>query len=200
MAFTYFFRDRETLELIKDHVIPTTSGKRNIKIWDAGCAMGPEPYSVAIYFAENIGRFAFKNVHIDATDIDGSNLFKKIIEDGIYSNDEIKRLPADILKKYFSPTKEEGKFIIDYNLRQRMKFQKHDLRSLNSVGNDYSLIVCKNVLLHLTHQERIDVIKMFHKSMASDGFFVTEQTQKIPKEIEHLFKRVTNNGQLFTKA
>jgi len=200
MAFTYFFRDRQTLDQIKEHVIPTTAGKTSIKVWDAGCAMGPEPYSVAIYFAENMGRFAFKNVMIDATDIDRSNLFEKIIVEGIYNIEEIKRLPKDILQKYFAPIDTPNKYQIDYNLRQRIRFQKHDLTTLNPVGENYNLILCKNVLLHLKYQERIDVLKMFHDSLSNEGFFVTEQTQKIPVEIEHLFIKVSNEAQIFKKA
>jgi chemotaxis protein methyltransferase CheR len=43
MAFTYFFRDMQTIEMIRDHVIPVLRTRRYINIWDAGCATGPEP-------------------------------------------------------------------------------------------------------------------------------------------------------------
>ena len=68
MAFTYFFRDMHTLEMIRDHVIPMLRIKRHIKIWDAGCAMGHEPYSLAIMMRENMGNMIFRNVRIYATD------------------------------------------------------------------------------------------------------------------------------------
>ncbi|HPB55993.1 MAG TPA: CheR family methyltransferase, partial [Candidatus Aminicenantes bacterium] len=68
MAFTFFFRDNHTLEQLVKHLLPTVQGRSNIKIWDAGCAMGPEPYTLAILFAEKMGKFAFKNVRIDASD------------------------------------------------------------------------------------------------------------------------------------
>ena len=54
MAFTYFFRDLQTLELITKHVLPVLQGARYINIWDAGCAHGPEPYSLAILLRENM--------------------------------------------------------------------------------------------------------------------------------------------------
>jgi chemotaxis protein methyltransferase CheR len=77
MAFTYFFRDMQTLEMIRDYALPTLRTKRYINVWDAGCAMGPEPYSLAIILRENMGNMIFRNVKIYATDIDGSNLFRK---------------------------------------------------------------------------------------------------------------------------
>ncbi len=58
--------------------------------------MGLEPYSLAIIFAENMGHFASKNLRVDATDIDKSNLFGKIIADGIYPEEQVKRIPKEI--------------------------------------------------------------------------------------------------------
>jgi chemotaxis methyl-accepting protein methylase len=68
MAFTYFFRDLHTLQHITREVIPVTSGRSRVRLWDAGCAMGQEAYSLAIILAENLGPFAFKNLRISATD------------------------------------------------------------------------------------------------------------------------------------
>ena len=51
MAFTFFFRDLQALELALDHVAPDLAGRSRPKIWDAGCAMGPEAYTLAILLA-----------------------------------------------------------------------------------------------------------------------------------------------------
>ncbi|MCD6134277.1 MAG: chemotaxis protein CheR, partial [Candidatus Omnitrophica bacterium] len=64
MAFTYFFRDMQTLEMIRDYVLPALRSSRYINIWDAGCAMGPEPYSLSIVLRENMGKMIFRNVKI----------------------------------------------------------------------------------------------------------------------------------------
>ncbi len=70
---------------------------------------------------------------------------------------------------------------------------------MEPIRDGLGLIVCKNVLLHLQESERIDVIKMFHKSLIPGGFFVSEQTQKMPKETAHLFKHMMPNVQLFQR-
>ena len=56
MAFTFFFRDMQILDLAVKHVVPYAMGRSRIKVWDAGCAMGPEPYSLAIVLAENCNK------------------------------------------------------------------------------------------------------------------------------------------------
>jgi chemotaxis protein methyltransferase CheR len=199
MAFTFFFRDLHTIELTVKHLLPSISGRNRVRIWDAGCAMGPEPYTLAIVLAENMGRFAFRNITIDATDIDESGTFGKIVTEGVYPEDELKRIPADIFEKYFRPAEKPGYCAIDETVRSRMQFRKHDLLSLKSVGEDYSLIVCKNVLLHFHPDQRIEVIKMFHNSLAPGGYFMSEQTQKLPDELSHLFTKVADDAQLYKK-
>ncbi|MBW1739145.1 MAG: chemotaxis protein CheR [Deltaproteobacteria bacterium] len=200
MAFTYFFRDLAALQAIKDHVIPVLQKHRYINVWDAGCAMGPEPYSLAIIFKEALGYYEFKRLKIYATDLDEeSNQFGKIIAQGIYPKEAVKRIPRDIFSKYFSQNEKPGYFKIADELMQCVSFQKHDLRSLQPIRDNFGLIVCKNVLLHLRESERVEVINMFYKSLAPEGFFVTEHTQKMPAETGHLFKQIIKNVQLFQK-
>ncbi len=200
MAFTFFFRDLPALHAIRDQVIPALRKNRFINVWDAGCAMGPEPYSIAIIFKETLGYYEFKRLQIYATDLDEeSNQFGNILNSGIYPEETVKRIPKEIFDKHFSPNNKPGHFKISDEIMNHVSFQKHDLRSLEQIRDGFGLIVCKNVLLHLKESERIDVIKMFHKSLNPGGFFVTEQTQKMPKEIAHFFKHMIPNVQLFQK-
>ena len=200
MAFTYFFRDMQTLELITKYVIPEVKGNRHIKVWDAGCAHGPEPYSVAIMLRENMSHFLFRNVKIYATDIDTSSRFDKIIAEGIYPEGEIKRIPSEIRKKYFSQNGKPGYYKISDEIKSRLTFTQNDLLSLTPVATDFNLIVCKNVLLHFKLEERVKVIKMYHDVLVPGGFFVTEQTQKLPNEVVPLFEKVVGHSQLFRKV
>lgn len=199
LAFTFFFRDLQTLEMICEHALPVLRTRRYINIWDAGCAMGPEPYTMAILLRERMGHMYFRNIRIKATDIDGSNLFGRIIEDAIYPREQVERIPKDIFDKYFIPAEKEDHYQIVEEIRRAVSFRKHDLTSLEPVGQEFGIVLCKNVLLHLTEQQRVDVIKMFHGALIEGGFFATEQTQKLPEELKSLFEPVVSNAQLFRK-
>ena len=59
--------------------------------------------------------------------------------------------------------------------------------------------MCKNVLLHFQQPERIKVMKMFHSALQHDGVFVTENTQKMPEELEQLFEKIGKGSQTFKK-
>jgi len=198
MAFTYFFRDLQTLHLIRDHVIPQVRSRRYIKVWDAGCAMGPEPYSLAIVLRESMGS-TFRNVRIYATDIDESGHFGEIVTSGIYPKEQVKRIPKEIFEKYFRENGKPDHFIIAEELRRCVEYQRHDLLSLEPVATGLALILCKNVLLHFKEDERVEVIKMFHGALDRGGFLAMEQTQKMPRKVAGLFEPVVTNAQLFRK-
>lgn len=200
MAFTYFFRDKQTLDMVNKYTIPELKNKQYIKIWDAGCAMGPEPYSLAIILRENVGSSTFKKVTIYATDIDNCDLFGDIIKKGIYPEDQIKRIPEDIKDKYFFSNGEPGHFIISEEIRKSIEYKKHDLLSLQPVGKNFGLVVCKNVLLHFSPNERIDVIKMYYDVLDDGGFLVMEHTQKLPEQFNNMFQQVITSAQLFRKV
>jgi len=200
MAFTYFFRDGQALELVAQHVIPDLKTRQHIHVWDAGCAMGPEPYSVAITLREHMSHFLFGNVRIFATDIDETNTFGAIIGRGVYSHAETKRIPPEILHRYFSPCGSNGDLQISEEINKAVQFQQHDLLSFSPIRDGFGLIVCKNVLLHFSPQQRIEVIKMFHRALGTKGYFVTERTQEMPPETAHLFRSVTTTARLFQKV
>lgn len=198
MAFTFFFRDQHVLDLVVKHAVPLMAGRNRPRIWDAGCAMGQEPYSLAILLAEHMGYFAFNNLRIDASDIDDCGLFGPIVGQGEYAWEELERVPSGLFEKYFEPAGPR-RFRVIERVRSRLRFQRHDLLTLSPVGAGYSVILCKNVLLHLQPAERVEVLRMFHDALAPGGLLATEQTQKLPDEVAPLFERVVSDGQVFRR-
>ncbi len=199
MAFTFFFRDQHVLDLVVKNVTPMLVGRRNARVWDAGCAMGQEPYSLAILLAEAMGYFAFNNLRIDVSDLDDCGLFGPIIAKGTYAWEELERVPKTLFEKYFEPDGPR-RFRVADRVRSRLHFHRHDLLTLKPVGEGYQLIVCKNVLLHFQPAERVAVFKMFHAALAPDGLLATEQTQKLPAELEPIFERIVPDGQIFRRV
>lgn len=199
MAFTFSFRDTPTRDLLAQYALPNLKRHQFIRVWDAGCAMGPEPFSIAMILREQMGHSLFRNVLIYATDIDGSD-FGGAIARGVFPEAELGRIPRDLFDKYFAPKGPSGYFQVSEELRRAVHFQRHDLLSLQPVREDLGLIVCKNVLLHLAPTQREDVVRMFHHALAKDGYLVMEQTQKLPFGTGRLFRRVTHAAQLYQKV
>lgn len=200
MAFTFFFRDLQTLQTIVDYMLPSFRSRRYINIWCAGSAMGQEPYTTALLLRENMGQMIFRNVKIYASDLDPSDTFGKIITEGSYPENELQRMPKNIFEKYFLPDENKpGNYRISDEIKKRVEFQKHDLLTFEPFRNNFSLIICKNVLLHFTEEERSKVIRMYHDSLGEGGYFLTEHTQKLPKDVEHLFEQIVPNARVYRK-
>ena len=171
MAFTFFFRDQHVLELVVEHLIPSLAGRSRPRIWDAGCAMGQEPYTLAIMLAEKMSYFGFNNLRIDASDRDNKDQFGRILRAAVYPWEEVARMPEGVIEKYFEPNGEPDCYRAVERIRDRIAYQQHDLLSLKEIGHGYTLVLCKNVLLHFE-----------------------------PEEAAPLFDRLAPDGQVFRKV
>jgi chemotaxis protein methyltransferase CheR len=199
MAFSFFFRDLQIIELAVKYVIPDLVGRSRPSIWDAGCAMGQEPYTLAMVLADSMQASDFSNLRIFATDLDETNTFGDIVRNAVYLKRDLERIPPSAFQKYFEASEEPDHFRIISKIRDRLKFQKHDLLTLQPVGNSFSLIVCKNVLLHFQAEERVQVIRMFHGCLCTGGILAFEQTQKMPDVLTGMFKQLSSHCQVFQR-
>jgi chemotaxis protein methyltransferase CheR len=201
MAFTFFFRDEQILSLAVKNLIPLTMGRSTVHILNAGCAMGMETYTFAILLAESMGKFALRNVKIHAVDIDNENVdFGKTVREGIYHKEHLQRIPPELFAKYFSPADKEDHFIVNQDLRNLVDFEQYDLLTLRPLRKDYSMIICKNVLLHFNYQQRIEVLTMYYNMLLEKGLLVMENTQNMPEELSHKFKKLVVYAQLHEKV
>lgn len=199
MAFTFFFRDSQTLETAIDHALPGMLGQSYIHIWDAGCANGPEPYTLAMLLRSRLSDVVFRNARIYATDNEPTGAFGRQVTAAIYPEEQLRRLPVEHFKRYFRPAGDAGFFRVVEELREKVQFSQHDLLSLTPVREGITMIVCKNVLMHFTEDQRCAVLRMFHRSLCEDGLLVMEHTQKVPDALQRLFQQVTACAQVYTK-
>lgn len=201
MALTSFFRDNDTLGIIAEHVVPAIRQQAPIRIWDAGCASGEEPYTLAMLFAELLEPAEFRTLRIDATDREESTFpqFAAHIAAGIYHHTETLWVPRASFAKYFQETERPGYHQVVEQVRGTVRFFKNDLRTLTPVGSGYGLVVCKNVLLHITEAERNDVALMFARALAPGGFAAFETSQPMPEAAQPYFDRVKPGGAVYRR-
>jgi chemotaxis protein methyltransferase CheR len=199
LAYTSFFRDADALKAISELAIPELAHLREIRVWDAGCATGEEPYTLAILFASRLGAFMFRNLDILATDHEESSFpqFARRISAGLYSRTDIFWVPEGLRALYFVPTEDPELFQATQEIRDRVRFLKHDLLSLRPPAAGLNLIVCKNVLMHFTAEEQEGVLAMFHESLAPASFLALDGSQGLPVSARALFERIEPGLPLF---
>ena len=207
MGATFFFRDTQTLKMIPCVLIPLIrksedyNSSTNINIWSAGCANGSEPYTLAILLKEILDEEIFSRIQIYATDIDPNNRFENIIKKGSYPQEDLKKVPEKMFLNNFIKDQEiQGNFFISEKIREHVRYVRHNLLSLKPViDRPFDVIVCKNVLLHFTEKQITDIINMFHQSLSNNGFFITEQTQKLPISSSEQFSQFISNARIYKK-
>ena len=146
---------------------------------------------------ERMSDFVFRNVRILATDVEPQ--FGPRVAAGIYAEQEVKRIPYPIRYRYFQMASEPGYVQVIPEIRAKVSFAEHDLLSLTPPREDFSLIVCKNVLLHFDEGQRRRVFRMFHGALRPDGLLATEHTQKLPDRMDALFEPAVGYAQVFRR-
>lgn len=199
MGFTFFFRDNHTLERAIHQLIANSDKNSFIKIWDAGCERGPEPFTFLMLLDKICDQTFFNNVKMDLSDLDEMDTFGKTIKKACYPYSELKRIPEEYFKEYFEKTNDENVFRVVDKLQRKIDFVKHDLLTYHAISNNYDMIICKNVLLHFSEEQRKLVYRMFHSSLKKNALLVHEQTQKVPESLSHLFVKISNDAGIYRK-
>jgi chemotaxis protein methyltransferase CheR len=202
MAYTSFFRDTDALTAIGDIVAPALAHWRAIRVWDAGCATGEEPFTLAMVFAAKLRPFPFRNLDILATDYEESSFpqFAEQIRGGRYSRKDIFWVPPGQREQHFEPTEDPEVFQLTQEIRDRVRYLQHDLLTLVPPETGQGLIVCKNVLMHFSATDQVKVLEMFHHCLVPGGFLALDGAQALPPEAAAWFTRVEPGMPLFRKA
>jgi two-component system CheB/CheR fusion protein len=175
---TSFFRDAEAFDYLRTTVIPkvvenSTGG--DIRIWSAGCASGEEAYSVAVLFAETMGRDAFRDrVKIYATDVDEEEL--TAARAAAYSDGDTDGLPAELRERYFEHVADQWIFAKD--LRRCVIFGRHDLLSDAPISR-VDLLLCRNTLMYFHREAQGRIVERFHYALRDGAFLVLGKAEML---------------------
>jgi len=115
ISYSEFFRNPLTFSVLEQLVLPALiselerTGRKELRVWSAGCAAGQEAYSLAILLTELAARrgqaFSFR---IFATDISETGL--AAARAGVYDGAALKNVRLEHLNKYFS--RQDGSYAL----------------------------------------------------------------------------------------
>jgi chemotaxis protein methyltransferase CheR len=197
MVFTNYFRNTQSLQPLVEQALPAFYDQGSIQIWNPGCSHGPGPHALAILLREQMPDDVFRNLHILATDADPE--LGPRLDSGIFSEQEVKRLPYPIRYRYFQVTDEPGYVQAVGEIRAKVSFARHDLMSLRPISEDFDLIVCKDVMHEYDEVQRRLVFRLFHRALRPGGLMATEHTQKMLEGLNQLFEPLARCSQVFRR-
>jgi chemotaxis protein methyltransferase CheR len=180
---TYFFRHREHFDALRDLVIPKLIARnrdhRILRIWCAGCADGPEPYSLSILLKREMAdQLSGWQVSILGTDINRHSLARA--RKGKSEEWAFRSTPEAVRRDCFHMEGNCRSILPEF--REGVAFQYHNLveHSFPSLVNSLSafdLIVCRNVMIYFGPDRMRRTISQFYDCLTPGGWLLVGPTE-----------------------
>ncbi len=182
---TYFFRDRLCFEALEQQILPAlitdrrSAGIFRLRLWSAGCATGPEPYSLAILLDQLLPDRATWSLTVLGTDINPVAL--DLAQRGLYSEWALRETPQWIIDRYFHRRGKDS-FELDAAVQQMVTFAplnlaKDSFPAFMTNTNAMDLLLCRNVLMYFTSDVQRAVVARLRESLAIGGWLIVAPTE-----------------------
>lgn len=170
---TSFFRDPKIFTAISRFILPElmrTPRTLPIRIWSAASSFGQEPYTLAMLCHELMETNPSLKVEIIATDISERAL--KRASEGVYSQLEVQRgLSAKHLVKYFEKSTDDY-WKVRPIIRRLVEFRQQNLLHSFSQLGTFDLVLCRNVLIYQSVENKREILARLAQSMSSKSFIL----------------------------
>ncbi len=184
---TFFYREKSHFEYFSETVLPALANAKDsnpgkaIRIWSAGCSSGEEPYTLAMLISEYLGQDLRNwNAGVLATDI-SSNVLEKAGQ-GIYSDENVSRLPSSLKLKYFKKLP-DGSWQVVPKIREMVLFRRLNLmRNEFPFRNRFHTIFCRNVMIYFDQVTRDALVHRFHRYLENDGYLFIGHSESLGRQ------------------
>ncbi len=153
---------------------------RPLKLWSAGCATGPEPYSAAIALLDSPAGERFSVI---ATDISTRALEEA--RRGVYGGRVVRGIPPEALARHFEA--EGDAWRVRERVRARIQFTALNL-SCDRFPDEVDILFCRNVLIYFPAPVRERIIRGFHAVLTERGAVFLGHSETL-SDFADLFER-----------
>jgi len=194
------FRDPHFFLAFRRLAIPLLRTYPFLRIWQAGCSLGEEAYSLAILLEEE---GLYDRSLIYATDINEGTL--RQAREAIF--------PADLMQKYtqnyllsggrrsFSEyyTARYEYAVMRPSLKRNIVFSQHNLVS-DGAFNEFNVIMCRNVMIYFDRPLQNRVHQLFHDSLERRGVLALGHKESIRfTGFEHSYEELDAYEKLYRR-
>ncbi len=204
---TWFFRDREPFEYLRQYVKQpvkqpvTTEYQRApgeiFRVLSLPCSTGEEPYSIAITLLEAGLKPA--QFQVDAIDVSQQALLQA--QRGVYRKKSFRGGAIQHLEQYFQPQTgqppTEG-YTVRSVVQESVEFRQGNVLNANLLlGRQYHAIFCRNLLIYLDEAARHQVMTSLDRALLPLGLLFlgsAETTQINPKTYQSIEDKMERTG------
>ncbi len=196
IGVTRFFRDEAAFEQLTKNVLPKLfeSGKKELRIWSAGCSTGEEVYSLAMILREFMDEHKIiAEVKIFATDIDRQSL--EFAGQAYYPDSIVSDIEPRLISKYFR--KRESGYQVGETLRKMAIFATHNVLR-DPPFSKLDLIVCRNLFIYFKPDSQAHVLNIFRMALKPGGYLFMGSSETLGVYAE-AFNIVSSKHKVYVK-
>ncbi len=181
---TYFNREKTHFDYFLQTALPEViarlkaEGRRDLRIWCAGCSSGEEAYMLLMLMHECLGSdYSSWDAGILATDI--SERVLSVARSGVYPEDRVAQLPEALQRKYFKKLPGGDLQVVDI-LKKEATFRRFNLMNQQfPFKKSFQIIFCRNVMIYFDQPTREALVGRFHRFTEPGGYLFVGHSETL---------------------
>lgn len=180
---TYFYRTPRIWNYIVDALLPAwfkDHKGETFHAWSAAASSGEEAHTLALFlqnFKDKNPTFSFQ--------IFGSDISQEMVdlcEAGTYSGrsiEAIKTAKPELFSRYMESVDDSGAFRVRSEIKNKIRFKKHNLFMPLAARSQFDLILLRNVLIYFKPEDQEKVTALIEPKMKEDGCLIIGESESL---------------------
>ncbi len=181
---TYFMREFEHFEFFRKEVLPwlktKESARRDLRIWCGAASTGEEPYMIAMVLSDFFSMEKEKwDKRILATDI-STKVLKQALA-GVYSAEQLNKLPEKWKKNFFKPVAGGSQFLVKDELKKEVLFRQFNLMHPLPFKKKMHTVFLRNVMIYFDEPTKRDLVNRVYDCLEPGGYLFIGTTETLDR-------------------
>jgi chemotaxis protein methyltransferase CheR len=173
---TFFFREPEHFQVIKDYLAGLRPMPSPFRIWSAASSSGEEAYSIAMVLADLLGGAKWEVI--------GSDISTRVLERakaGLYPMERNGGIPMEYLQRYCLKGQgtQEGMMLIGKQLREHVHFAQVNLNEAIPNLGPFEIIFLRNILIYFQNDQKRKVVEAVIRHLRPEGLLIVGHSENL---------------------
>ena len=179
---TDFFREPKHFDFLREQILPTLQSTRSVRIWSSASSSGEEAYTIAMTLYDSVPDPDRWDFQILASDISTRVLARAA--SGVYEDERVRDLPADLVERHFLKGKgaQAGMIKVKPHLSQMVRFRRINLMDDTfPIKSPLDLIFCRNVMIYFDRPTQAQLVEKFHRYLKPCGYLFIGHSESLQR-------------------
>lgn len=181
---TYFMREFEHFDFLRRQVLPWIRKKeqrtKDVRIWCGAASTGEEPYMIAMVISDFFGiERAQWDTKILATDL-STGVLKQALA-GVYTAEQLKKLPEQWKRHFFKPVAEGTQYQVKNELKTQVIFRQFNLMSPFRFKRKMHAVFLRNVMIYFDDNTKRELVQKVYDILEPGGYLFIGTTETLDR-------------------